>query len=109
MAVEESKRDKTFDEFKKSYLPHLEGKVEATARVAGRPETVPWNDGTQSRPGQRTGMSRASGMNVAAGAEAPKVEGAESSVRKSIANKSKDKGNHLVMGSTIHSNTRFAS
>jgi hypothetical protein len=46
-------------------MNHLEGKVDAQFRVSGRPETVPWNDGTQSRPGQRTGMSRASNMNVA--------------------------------------------
>lgn len=107
-AVEESKRDRTFEEFQKQYLPHLEGKVDAAARTANRPETVPWNDGHESRGGQRTGMSRVSNRD---NAEAPNIEApGESSVRKSLAavNQSKEKSSHK-MGSTVHSNTKFAS
>ena len=91
-------------------MNHLEGKVDAQFRVSGRPETVPWNDGTQSRPGQRTGMSRASNMNVAPdiNKNQEQLEN-NSATRKSAKAPSKEnKSNHLVMGSTIHSNTRFS-
>lgn len=89
-------------------MPHLEGKVDASARTANRPETVPWNDGIQSRGGQQTGMSRASKRD----AEPPNVEGgdvdvAKSSVRKSLADVNKSKETARVsshkMGTTIHS------
>ena len=99
-AKEESKRDRTFEEFQKTYLPHLEGKVDAAARTANRPETVPWNvDGGTEGRGQKTGMSRASKMDVVGTTEPPVIDG-EGSVRKSV-HKSQERSKHL--GSTVHS------
>ena len=56
-------------------------------------------------------MSRVSNRDNAGVTEAPNIEApGESSVRKSLAsvNKSKEKSSHK-MGSTVHSNNKFAS
>ena len=39
-AVEESKRDRTYEEFWEAYGQHLEGQIPANLRTDGRPETA---------------------------------------------------------------------
>jgi len=35
--------DKTYDEFMKQYLRHLEGKIDPLTRIGERPETAPFD------------------------------------------------------------------
>mmetsp|Transcript_1986 Transcript_1986/g.3492 ORF Transcript_1986/g.3492 Transcript_1986/m.3492 type:complete len:288 (+) Transcript_1986:10-873(+) len=51
----EANRDKTFDEFEKTYLDHIKGKVDPSTRTGNRPESANMEDG--SRAGGKTGMS----------------------------------------------------
>lgn len=40
IAVEEAKRDKTFEEFSDTFKDHLEGNVDPSTRTGGRPATA---------------------------------------------------------------------
>lgn len=56
-AVEEAKRDRTYEEFEQMYGDHLNGLVDPATRVAGRPETADY-EGGGSRGQNKTGLSQ---------------------------------------------------
>jgi hypothetical protein len=61
-AEADSARDRTFEEFKEMYLDHVEGKVDASLRVANRPDSA---DGEPaSRGGPRTGGMSGNAMEL---------------------------------------------
>lgn len=56
-ALEESKRERTFEEFEAMYGDHLNGLVDPQTRVGGRPETANFEDGGGRSGGGKTGLS----------------------------------------------------
>jgi hypothetical protein len=89
-AVEESKKDQSFDQFKELYNEHMGGKIDPSLRVGGRPETVPWaNDGSTIRQ-PRTNMSKKSdkgGANPLDGFEEKKSTASRNKLLNSIDSK----------------------
>ena len=59
IAVEDASRDRTFEEFEKSFKDHLEGNVDPNDRTGGRPATAYDDQGgaSQVKGGRNTGMS----------------------------------------------------
>ena len=56
-AIEEAKRDRTYEEFEAMYGDHLAGLVDPQTRVGGRPETANFEDGGGRSGGGKTGLS----------------------------------------------------
>ena len=56
-AEAEAARDRTFEEFKETYLDHIEGKIAADTRTAGRKDSDDEGGPPVSRGGGRTGRS----------------------------------------------------
>jgi hypothetical protein len=57
VAQEESKRDRTYEEFQAMYGDHLAGLIDPHTRIGNRPETANFEDGEGGSRGKKTALS----------------------------------------------------